>query len=427
MKAAPSNARLAAAELLTAILDEGRALDDALNESPHFNALQGRDRGFARAMASAALRRLGGIDAVLAQYLAKPLPETAFLARALLRVGAAQILALGTPAHAAVAETVQAANNARETFGFAKLMNAVLRKVASEGIAQFEALPPGADLPAWLFTRWRSVYGDETANTIALALREEPPLDLTVKIDAEGWAARLLAAQTPTNALRITPAPSDVTALPGFAEGAWWVQDAAAALPAKLLGNVHGLNVLDLCAAPGGKTLQLAANGANVTAVDVSRERLSRLEENLARTGLSAKVVAADVLKLNIREPFDAVLLDAPCTSTGTLRRHPDVAWLRRPDDVRTLSALQSRLLDKAASFVKPDGALIYAVCSLEPEEGPGVVEAALQSGAWRRAPLTNEVPAEFITSGGDLRTLPSHWPDIGGLDGFYAARLIRA
>jgi 16S rRNA (cytosine967-C5)-methyltransferase len=207
------------------------------------------------------------------------------------------------------------------------------------------------------------------------------------------------------------------------------VQDAAAALPARMLGNVEGQSVLDLCAAPGGKTLQLAAAGAQVTALDRSRQRLELLEQNLHRTKLSAKVICADALALKIREPFDAALLDAPCTSTGTLRRHPDIAWLRKPDDVRALSKLQAQLLSAAASFVKPGGRLIYAVCSLEPEEGPGAIALALQSGAWRREPLARGEFAgadEFITSNGDLRTLPSHWRDIGGLDGFYAARLVR-
>ena len=420
------NARIAAADLLTAIVDEGRALDDALSSTPSFNELEGRDRAFARAMATAALRRLGGIDAILANFLQKPLPEDAVLGRATLRIGAAQLLVLGTPAHAAVGETVAAANMRAKTRGFAKLMNAVLRRVAEQGPAMLEAQPPGADLPAWLYTRWRASYGAEAA-AIARALQVEPPLDVSVKADAADWATRLIGAVTPTGGVRLAVA-SAVDALPGFDEGAWWVQDAAAALPAKLLGDVRGRNVLDLCAAPGGKTLQLAAAGANVTAVDRDAKRLERLEENLARTRLAAKVVCADALRLNIREPFDAVLLDAPCTSTGTLRRHPDIAWLRRPDDVRTLSALQSALLAKAAAFVKPGGRLVYAVCSLEPEEGPGVVAMALESGAWRREPISAaELPGEFITPEGDMRTLPSHWGKIGGLDGFYAARLIRA
>jgi 16S rRNA (cytosine967-C5)-methyltransferase len=205
------------------------------------------------------------------------------------------------------------------------------------------------------------------------------------------------------------------------------VQDAAAALPARLLGDVRGKRVLDLCAAPGGKTLQLAAVGAHVTALDKSEPRLARLRENLARTQLDAEVVCADALEFRAAKPFDAVLLDAPCTSTGTLRRHPDVAWLRRPGDVRTLAALQAQLIAAAGALLKPGAPLIYAVCSLEPEEGPGVVAAALSSG-WRRIAIERgQCPGadEFVTPEGDLRTLPCHWPEIGGLDGFYAARLV--
>lgn len=420
------SARRAAADLLAAI-DHGRALDAAMTETPSYAALAGRDRAFARAMTTAALRRLGGLDAVLSQFLERPLPDSAAHGRALLRIGAAQILLMGTPPHAAVGETVAAANEMREARGFAKLINAVLRRVSERGADALAAQPPGADLPAWLYTRWRAAYGADAAAAIAASLQEEPPLDLSIKGDAAEWAERLGGTLTPTGSVRL-PAGVDVETLHGFGDGAWWVQDAAAAMPARLLGDVAGKNVLDLCAAPGGKTLQLAAAGATVTALDRSAERLERLRQNLTRTKLEAKVVAADALKVKIREPFDAVLLDAPCTSTGTLRRHPDVAWLRRPDDVRTLATLQSDLLTKAAEFVKPDGMLVYAVCSLEPEEGPGVVAKALETGAWRRERLTaNDVPVEFINADGDLRTLPSHWPETGGLDGFFAARLVRA
>jgi 16S rRNA (cytosine967-C5)-methyltransferase len=418
--------RLAAAEILAAI-EQGRALEDALARSDSFDQLEGRDRAFARAIVMATLRRLGGIDSVLARFLERPLPDTAYLGRALLRSGAAQILVLGTPAHAAVGETVEAANAAREARGFAKLINAVLRKVAAEGGDAFASLPPGADLPAWLFTRWRASYGVETAVAIAHALRAEPPLDLTVKAAAESWAAKLGGAVTPTGSVRLEF--GSIEELPGYADGAWWVQDAAAALPARLLGEVASKSVADLCAAPGGKTLQLAAAGARLTAVDKSPARLAVLRENLARTQLEAAVVAADVLALRAKERFDAVLLDAPCSATGTLRRHPDVAWLRRPDDIRALSALQSQMLAAAAEFLKPGGVCVYAVCSLEPEEGDGVVAAALTSGAWARAALKpGEIVGadDFITADGDLRTLPCHWPEIGGLDGFYAARLVR-
>lgn len=416
-------ARRAATDLLVAVMERGRALEDALAETPSFNALEGRDRAFARALTTAGLRRLGGINAVLSEFLARPLPDDATHARALLHLGAAQLLVLGTPAHAAVGETVETANHMREARGFAKLMNAVLRKVASNGRAILDDLPPGADLPQWLYTRWRATYG-EAAPRIAEALLHEPPLDLTVKQDAASWAERLFGVVTPIGSVRLGEHPP-IDSLPGFNEGAWWVQDAAAALPAKLLGDVRGKRVLDLCAAPGGKTLQLAAAGARVTAVDKSEARLKRLKENLARTKLEAEVICADALEFSA-EPFDAVLLDSPCMSTGTLRRHPDVAWLRRPTDVRALADLQAQLIEAAAKLLKPGAPLVYAVCSLEPEEGPGVVAEVLRQG-WRRAPLKDEIPAEFITADGDMRTHPGHWPEIGGLDGFYAARLLRS
>ncbi|HVK80641.1 MAG TPA: transcription antitermination factor NusB [Verrucomicrobiae bacterium] len=415
-------ARRAATDLLVAVMDRGRALEDAMAETPSFSALEGRDRAFARALATAGLRHLGGVDTVLSEFLQRPLPDSAEHARALLHLGATQLLVLGTPAHAAVGETVETANHMREARGFAKLMNAVLRKVAGNGAEILAALPPGADLPAWLYTRWRATYG-ETAPRIAAALLHEAPLDISVKDDAAGWAEKLGGVVTPTGSIRLAdPAPIDT--LPGFDEGAWWVQDAAAVLPAKLLGDVRGKRVLDLCAAPGGKTLQLAAAGAHVTAVDKSEARLKRLRENLARTKLKAEVICADALEFRA-EPFDAVLLDAPCTSTGTLRRHPDVAWLRRPTDVRALAELQVQLVAASAKLLKPGAPLLYAVCSLEPEEGPGIVAEALRNG-WRRDALTNQIPAEFVTADGDMRTHPGFWPEIGGLDGFYAARLLR-
>jgi len=404
-------------------MERGRSLEDALGETPSFNALTGRDRAFARALVTAGLRRLGSISAVVSKFLDRPLPDSAEHARALLHLGAAQLLVLGTPAHAAVGETVETANRMPEARGFAKLMNAVLRKVARDGQQIFDSQPPGADLPQWLYTRWRATYGD-AAPQIAEALLIEPPLDITVNGDASEWAERLFGTVTPTGSVRLA-VHAPVDSLAGFDDGAWWVQDAAATLPAKLLGDVRGKRVLDLCAAPGGKTLQLAAAGAHVTAVDKSEARLKRLRENLVRTKLEAEVVCADALQFKA-EPFDAILLDAPCTSTGTLRRHPDVAWLRRPTDVRALAELQSQLVAAAAKLLKPGAPLVYAVCSLEPEEGPGVVAEALRNG-WRRDPLRGEIPAEFITADGDMRTHPGQWPEIGGLDGFYAARLLRS
>ncbi len=348
-----------------------------------------------------------------------------------------------TPPHAAVGETVETANAMQEARGFAKLMNAVLRRVAERGAAILSDLPEGTHLPAWLFTRWRATYGAETAARMAMATLKPAPLDLSVKDDAAGWAEKLGGVATPTGSVRLLGPPASrrpasalaggdaggpraaVETLDGFHDGAWWVQDAAAALPAKLLDDVAGKRVLDLCAAPGGKTLQLAAAGAEVTAVDKSAARLERLRENLARTKLQAEVIAADALDFSAA-PFDAILLDAPCTSTGTLRRHPDVAWLRRPTDIRALAELQAKLIDAAAALLKPGAPLVYAVCSLEPEEGPGAVAGALKRG-WRREAFDVAGAESFRTAEGDLRTLPSQWPKMGGLDGFFAARLVRA
>jgi 16S rRNA (cytosine967-C5)-methyltransferase len=405
-------------------MDRGRALEDALGDTASFKVLEGRDRAFARALVTAGLRRLGGLNAVLSRFLERPLPESAAHARALLHLGAAQLLVLGTPAHAAVGETVETANSMHEARGFAKLMNAVLRRVANDGADVLAGLPSGADLPSWLYARWRAAYGDDAAH-IASSLLHEPPLDLSVKADAADWSEKLQGALLPTGSVRLQQ-PPPLDSLPGFHDGAWWVQDAAAALPARMLGDVRGKRVLDLCAAPGGKTLQLAAAGAFVTAVDKSEARLMRLRENLARTQLKADVICADALDFQPSEPFDAVLLDAPCTASGTLRRHPDVAWLRRPTDVRALADLQAKMLAACAPLLKPGGRLVYAVCSLEPEEGPGVIAHALRQG-WRRAGLTRgEISGadDFITADGDLRTLPSHWRESGGLDGFFAARL---
>lgn len=407
------SARQAAAVLVAEVLESGRTLDEALASTRSFTALEGRDRAFARAIASATLRRLGGIDTVLSRYLQQPLPKGAGLARAILRTAAAQLLVLGTPAHAVVSETVSLAQSARSAAPFARLMNAVLRKVAAEGPALFAALPPGADLPDWLFTRWRAAYGGETARAIATALRNEAPLDIVVKSDPDRWAQELGGRVFDATTVRL--ASSDVTAMPGFAEGAWWVQDAAAAMPVRLLGDIAGLDVLDLCAAPGGKTMQLAAAGARVTAVEIAEERLARVRENLARTQLSAEIACADARTYAPGRAFDIVVLDAPCSATGTLRRHPDVAWLRRPTDIAALAALQAELLDRAIDLTKPDGRILYIVCSLEPEEGEGVIDAAMA----RRAGIIER-------EGVALRTSPADRVDEGGMDGFFAQVLRR-
>ena len=267
------------------------------------------------------------------------------------------------------------------------------------------------DTPEWLMARWSAHYGEKTAHAIAAAHADPPPLDVSVKGDAEDWAARLRGRVLPTGTVR-AQAHGPIARLPGFDEGGWWVQDAAAALPARLLGDVRGRTVADLCAAPGGKAAQLALAGADVTAVDRSPPRLSRLQANLARLGLQAKVVAADVAEWQ-GGPFDAVLLDAPCLSTGTIRRHPDVAWLKREADLAQLAALQTKLLDRAVELTKPGGTLVYCTCSLEPEEGENQIAALLErdSRVRRRPVEASEVAglSEIISDAGDLRTLPFH------------------
>jgi len=281
-------------------------------------------------------------------------------------------------------------------------------------------------------TRWTAAYGAATARAIAAANRSEPALDLTVKRDPKHWAEKLGGRVPPTGSVRLV-ATGAVSALPGFAEGAWWVQDAGASLSVRLLGDIRDRRVADLCAAPGGKTAQLALAGAHVTAVDRARARLQRLRDNLARLALKAEIVAADVEKWSA-DPFDAVLLDAPCSATGTIRRHPDVPWLKNAEDIVKLSALQRRLLDRAVALTKPGGTLVYCTCSLEPDENEAIVADLLaRTPHVRRAPIAAAEVfgcAQFISKEGDLRTLPCHFPDsdsrFAGIDGFYAARLLK-
>ena len=422
-------ARATALDILLQVLGRRRPFDELLERDRQFAALEARDRAFAHLMVATTLRRLGQIDALIALCLSRPLPGPAHASRNLLRLGVAQLLFLGVAAHAAVDETVALAHGV-DGGGYRGLINAVLRRLAAEGKAMVEAQDaPRLNTPDWLWQSWRAAYGEATCRAIAEAHLAEPPLDVTVKADPELWAAQLEAERLPTGSLRRRSA-GDVRALPGFAEGAWWVQDAAAALPARLFGQLAGRSVLDLCAAPGGKTAQLALAAARVTAVDRSAGRLARLAENLSRLRLAAKTITADACLWRPERPADAVLLDAPCTATGAIRRHPDVPWLKTPDDVRRMAAEQDRLLRAAIEMVRPGGLLVYTACSLEVAEGPARIEALLAERApLRRRPITAEEVgglAELITPDGDLRTLPCHLAELGGLDGFYAARLER-
>ncbi|MPZ57182.1 MAG: methyltransferase domain-containing protein [Rhizobiales bacterium] len=427
-------ARRVAADLLDGVLRRRRPLDEQLDTGPanaSFLALADRDRALVRRIVATALRRLGTLRTLIGQFLERGVPADAPRVETILLTGAAQILWLDVPDHAAVDLAVRIAQLDRRAGRYTGLVNAVLRRVAREARARLVELDGVAlDTPAWLLARWRAAYGDAIADTIARANGEEPALDLTVRSDSESWAARLRGRALPTGTVRII-AHGPVTLLPGYAEGAWWVQDAAAALPARLFGDLSGQAIADLCAAPGGKTAQLALAGANVTAVDRSAARLSRLRENLRRLHLDAVLVNADATEWS-GGTFDAVLLDAPCSSTGTIRRHPDIPWLKQEADLAGLLALQRRLLDQAATLLKPGGTLVYCICSLEPEEGIDQIEGLLtREKRLRRRPIEPDEIAgttEFVTPGGDLRTLPLHWPTdeprMGGLDGFFAARL---
>ena len=419
------NARAAALQILSSALDRRGGLDEALN-NPAFLRLPVTERAFARALAMAALRNLGRIDRALEAKLRKTTPETA---RQLLRLGAAQLFLMDTPDFAAVSTTVKLAERFPETQALKGLINAVLRGLGRDGGLN---VGPEANAPDWLLQRWKTAFGEADAMAVAAAIPEEPPTDLTLRAaaDAEGLAAELEAEVLPGGSLR-TRRKGDPTEWPGFAEGRWWVQDAAAAVPARMLAIQSGETVADLCAAPGGKTLQLVAAGAQVTAVDRSASRLKRLNENLARMELSAEVIAADAEKWEDDRKFDAVLVDAPCTSTGTFRRNPDVLWATRPTDLAKLADLQHRLLDTAAERVRPGGRLVYCTCSLEREEGETQVLAFLRRRPdYRIAPVDPAAvgaPEASLRPEGWLRVLPSHWRERGGLDGFFAVTLTRA
>ncbi|MFO1157667.1 MAG: transcription antitermination factor NusB [Reyranellaceae bacterium] len=419
--------RRVALDVLVACLDKGQPLDDALARHPGFSGLDPRDRAFVRLLLATTLRRLGEIDTVLGQLVERPPDGANAVGRQVLRLGAAQLLFLGTPAHASVDTSVRLVIDAGRPH-LKGLANAVLRRVASEGPTLLgDRDPARLNTPQWLWQSWAESYGEPVARAISAAHLVEAPLDLTPRSDAEFWAGRLEGELLATGTIRRRSGGA-ITELPGFAEGAWWVQDAAATLPVHLLGDISGKRVADLCAAPGGKTLQLCARGAHVTAVDISARRMARLGENLQRAGLSAELVTADASKWAAAIPFDAILLDAPCSGTGTLRRHPDIAWLKDEDDVARLTLAQDRLLVHATALLKPGGTLVYAVCSLQEDEGPARIEALLARDRrlTRQKVMPSELPdlADAITPAGDVRTLPSMWPERGGLDGFYIARL---
>jgi 16S rRNA (cytosine967-C5)-methyltransferase len=432
-------ARKAAARLLAAVVDAKTPLDgltDNEHGHPQYLALEPRDRALVRAILASALRHRNTIQALVAARLDRPLPANAHALSHILHVGAAQMLFLDVPDSAAVDLAVTHAKSDPRTARFAGLVNAVLREI---GRRKERALPAvlekTIDAPDWFAQRLEAAYGADRAARILAMHRVEAPVDFTVKSDPETWAERLGGIVLPNGSVRVARPAAPIPDLPGFAEGAWWVQDFSASLPARLLGDVAGLRVADLCAAPGGKTAQLALAGAHVTAVDLSKSRLKRLSANLERLQLKADIVQADALAYAPDTPFDAILLDAPCSSTGTVRRHPDVPWTKSPDDIAKLAGLQRRLLDHAVGLLRPGGRIVFANCSLDPEEGERLAADFLSERTdVALDPLTaGELPAlaPFIDAAGMMRTTPADLdlgdPALSGCDGFFAMRLRRA
>jgi 16S rRNA (cytosine967-C5)-methyltransferase len=431
-------ARRAAVELLAAVLQKKQPLDDILGRSLDKGVmfdLPQRDRALVRAIVAASLRRKGQLDHVLGTFLERGLPEKSGTLYPILLSAAAQLIFLQTPPHAAIDLAVTLAQYDRQAKRYDRLANAVLRRVASEGEAIAAKLDAArVNTPDWLWTRWADYWGTERAHQVGAAHLVEPPLDLTVRSEPELWAKRLDGRVLPNGSVRLLP-KGRIDQLPGFAEGAWWVQDAAASLPARLLGDVKNKRVADLCAAPGGKTAQLALAGASVVAVDSSKTRLGLLKENLARLKLEAETVHEDAATWQPGEAFDAVLLDAPCSSTGTIRRHPDIPYIKSAKDIAALAELQARLLDNAAKLVRPGGRLVYSTCSLEPEEGEGQIAAFLvrneQFHVETIAPDELFGQKDWIEPSGCLRTFPYELkldsPEWSGMDGFFATRLARS
>ncbi len=422
-------ARSQALDALDRVLHGRQPLDAVLGGLHELAGADGATQAFARRLLTTTIRRLGQIDDVIGRALERPLPAKARAARNVLRLGAAQILFMEIPDHAAVDTSVRLFKAAGEG-GFAKLVNAVLRRLTREG-ADWVAAQDAARLntPDWLWRSWSDAYGETTCRRIAEAHQTPAPLDLSVKSDPDAWAERLGGEVIAGASVRLSGADA-VSKLPGFAEGGWWVQDAAARLVTGLIGDVRGKQVIDLCAAPGGKTASLINAGARVTAVDRSQTRLERLEANMRRLGFEAGVVVADAAQWRPDTLADAVLLDAPCSATGTLRRHPDVGWGKTEDDVAKLAAAQRRLLAGAAEMVKPGGTLLFATCSLQPDEGPPIAADALSAGLGLgslpfRADELAALP-EALTPEGWFRSLPCQLAEKGGVDGFFAARFTR-
>lgn len=421
-------ARVAATRILAAVLEKKTSLDgmlDTENGNPVYRALSPADRALVRAIANSALRHLPRIEAALSMLLDGPLPQGARSLQHVLIIGAAQMLYLDVPDHSAVDLAVEQAHRDPRNRRFVKLVNAVLRRLGREKADIEKAVADVSVLPDWFYARLVSAYGDVVVRRISDAQLTPSSIDLTVKSDAAGWAEKLGGTLLPNGSVRLGEFEGQIPSLEGFAEGAWWVQDLAASLPVKLMGDISGKRVADLCAAPGGKTAQLALAGAKVTALDQSASRLRRLKENLSRLNLHAELVEANMLKFQPEQPFDAVLLDAPCSSTGTMRKHPDVCWTKDETDIARLAALQGQMLRHALTLVSPGGLVVFSNCSLDPCEGEEMIAAVLleNPGVERVSIRRENWPGmeAAINAEGDLRTTPDMFD---GVDGFFSSVL---
>jgi 16S rRNA (cytosine967-C5)-methyltransferase len=421
--------RTHALEILQQVLHGRQPLDAAVAGHSALARTDGPSQAFARRLVTTTIRHLGQIDDAIAQSLDRPLRAKARTAHDILRLGAAQILFMEIPDHAAVDTSVRLFKAVGEG-GFAKLVNAVLRRLTREGGGWVRDQDAARlNTPDWLWNSWSAAYGEETCRRIAEAHLCSPPLDISVKSDPEGWAAKFGGNVLPGGSVRLYQ-PDAVSALAGYDEGEWWVQDTAAKLISSLIGDVRGKRVIDLCAAPGGKTACLINSGAQVSAVDRSANRLKRLQANMKRLNFDPEIIEADAATWRPQELADAVLLDAPCSATGTLRRHPDVAYGKSEADIAKLTALQLRLLDAASEMVKPGGIVLFVTCSLQVDEGPAICEAARHtvSSLTPSSFSSDDIPLadDLLSVDGTFRSLPCHLSDLGGMDGFFASRFAR-
>ncbi len=431
-------ARQVAARLLAAVVERKVPADGLTDEkggNAHFLALSAQDRALVRAILMVALRHRVAIGTLIAEQLDRPLPPNAHALGHILHVALAQMLFLDVPARAAVDLAVEHAGRDPRTRRFAKLANAVLRAILRWPPDRLrDVIRSASEMPPWLEQRLVDAHGRARTQAIAAAHLCRAPVDFTVKSRPEAWAERLGGFVLPTGSVRVALPAAPIPELPGYREGEWWVQDAASALPARLFPDLRGARVADLCAAPGGKTAQLALTGAEVTAIELSASRMKRLAANLERLGLHARLVQADLFEFAPDAPFDAVLLDAPCSSTGTIRRHPDIAWTKTAEDVDRLAALQWRMLQRALQLLRPGGVLVFSNCSLDPAEGEALAARMAQESAQARllpiAPDEFGGVGPFVTGEGYLRTLPDDLAheEAGnsGMDGFFAARFRR-